>query len=322
MKGLRTTLVSLIVSASAIPVFAYVTARTVSTTNTVVQEKWGPNAFPLKWQMNPTIGTNVSGTSAQVESIFQQSFAAWQALTTASISFSESSQTSAGVVPGYDGVNLITTNVTPDEFGSSALGLTLVFAFNQGGPGIVDQLGRPVDFPGEILEADIMFNPTVAFSTSTPAAANMIDLQSVATHEVGHFLGLDHTGSLSATMFPYLTQGATYARTLSTDDIAGVSTIYPTAAFLSKGTIGGTVRTTGNTPVYGAIVTAVNATGQPVASAITDPNGQYTIAGLDAGSYSVYAEPMDQPITIGNVPTLTRIYPGATVLTNFTTRFR
>jgi hypothetical protein len=36
----------------------------------------------------------------------------------------------------------------------------------------------------------------------------------------------------------------------------------------------------------------------------------------------MYAAPLDQPLEIGNVPTLTNIYPGATIFKNFTTRFR
>ena len=319
MKGLRAALITFTIFAVASPLWAYVTAKILAPDQTtILQEKWSSKAFPLKWQMNPKVGANISGTVSQ-ETIFQQSFATWQALTTAPLSFTEGSQTDATVVPSYDQINLVTTNVTSDQYGSSALGLTLVYSFNQTG---VEQFGRSIDFPGQILEADIMFNPTVQFSTNTPTPSGLIDLQSVATHEIGHFLGMDHTGSLASTMFPYLTGGETYARALSTDDIAGVSTIYPTAAFSAKGTISGTVRTTGNSPVFGAIVTVLNANGQPVAQVITDPSGKYSVAGLDAGSYSVYAEPMDQPITVANVPTLTRIYPGATVFTNFTTRFR
>ena len=66
----------------------------------------------------------------------------------------------------------------------------------------------------------------------------------------------------------------------------------------------------------------MNANGQPVASAITDPDGKYSIAGLDAGSYTVFAEPLDQPLRVSDVPTLARINPGKVVMTNFITRFR
>jgi hypothetical protein len=113
-----------------------------------------------------------------------------------------------------------------------------------------------------------------------------------------------------------------YARVPSADDITGVQAIYPTTAFFSKSTLSGTVRTTANVPVFGAVVVAVNASGQPVASALTDTNGQYTIAGLDAGTYTVYAQPLDGATTAANVYTLPRIYPGQNVNTSFTARFR
>jgi Matrixin/Carboxypeptidase regulatory-like domain len=316
---LRMALIAFVVLLLALPLRAYVTARSLSNTGSIVQERWSPQAFPLQWQMNPIQGPNVTGTAGQ-EDVFKASFAAWQALTTASISFAEG--TPIVKAPGYDEINLITTNLSASEYGSSALGLTMTYFFDQGG--VVDEFNRPIDFAGQILEADIFFNPEVQFSTSATTPPDKIDLQSVATHEVGHLLGLDHSSILSATMFPFMTNGTTYARVLSTDDIAGVSTIYPTASFASKGTLTGTVRTTANATVYGAIVTAVNTSGQPVASAVTDPQGKYTIVGLDPGAYTVYAEPLDQPITVNDVFTysINQIYGTLEVFINFTTRFR
>lgn len=302
----------------AAPLWAYVTSRSLSAAGAIVQQKWR-SGVNIPWRLNPTVGSNVTGTGNQA-TIIRDSFAAWAALTTATISFAEG--TTSAATPGFDQINLVSSNVTAAQYGSSALGLTIAYSFNVGGPDVVDDFGRVIEFPGQIIEADILFNPTIQFSTSLVTPANRIDLQSVATHEIGHFLGLDHTSLLSSVMFPSLTDGANYARTLTVDDIAGVSSIYPSAAFAAKGTLTGTVRTTGNTAVYGAIVTAVNATGQPVASAITDPTGKYTIAGLDAGSYTVYAEPLDSPLQASNVSTLARIFPGSTVFTNFTTRFK
>ena len=89
-----------------------------------------------------------------------------------------------------------------------------------------------------------------------------------------------------------------------------------------KGAIQGAVRTITNVPVYGAVVVALNASGQPVASAVTDPMGQYSIMGLDAGSYTVYAQPLDGFTTSDDFPTLSDIYPGRTVMTGFDARFR
>ena len=322
MKSFRVLgILGILTLAVAIPVRGYVTSKSLAAIGGVVQQKWRSGSFPLVWRMNPTKGANVTGAREQAD-VLRQSFQAWQSLTTATISFSEGAPTDAGVKPGFDQINLVTTNLSASDYSSSALGLTLVFAFDVGGPAFVDEFSRPVEFPGQIVEADVMFNPGVLFTTETGVVSNRYDLQSVATHEIGHFLGLDHTSLVSSTMFPTLGTGFNYAKTLSADDIAGVSTIYPSASFATKGKITGTVRTTANAAVYGAIVVAVNANGQPVASSITNPSGQYTIEGLDAGVYTVYAEPLDQPITVDNVSTLTRIYAGQVVNTNFTTRFR
>jgi len=302
------------------PVWAYVTSRTISVDGNIVQKKW-KNGFTILWRMNPTVPSNITGSREQAE-VFRTSFAKWQAVSTASISFTEGSPTAANVGPGYDQINLISSNVSVAQYGSGALGLTLVSSFDVGGAGVIDEFGRNVEFPGQIMEADIMFNPQELFSTNPTTPTERYDLESVAVHEIGHLLGLDHTSIVGSTMFPTIGAGLNYAKTLSTDDTAGVSSIYPSSSFNSKGSISGTIRTMTNTPVYGAIVVAVNSSGAPVASAITNPSGQYTIAGLDAGSYTVYAEPMDRPLEIGNLSTLTLIYPGQQVFSSFTTRYR
>ena len=131
-------------------------------------------------------------------------------------------------------------NVTPTEYASSAIAYTNVFSFDQGG--VIDQYDRPIDFAGQILEADMQFNPSEMFSTNTPTPADRFDIQAIATHEIGHFIGLDHSTQISSTMFPFSIHGVNYARSVALDDIAGVSSIYPRAEFSSKGTLTGTVR--------------------------------------------------------------------------------
>jgi hypothetical protein len=316
----------LVASVLTTPAWAYITLRMIAASGDTVTIRWSSSAFPIQWRANPVRGANVSGAREQSD-VFRSSFAQWQAVSTASLGFTEGSVTEPSRMPGFDQVNLVTTNISPAEwasYGIDAAGYTISSFFANGGPGFVDEFNRPIEFPGQNVEADILFNPNFSFSTSTTAVAGATDLEWTATHEIGHLLGLDHTTIVHSTMFPTIPTGRIYGRTLSADDIAGVSSIYPNAQFAAKGTISGTVRTTANPgmPVYGAIVVAVDANGAPAVSAITDPNGQYTINGLDSGTYTIYAEPMDSPFQFGNAGTLQRIYPGATVNSNFTTGFR
>lgn len=88
-----------------------------------------------------------------------------------------------------------------------------------------------------ITECDITLN--IYYGFTTVGAAGKYDLQSIVTHEFGHFLFLDHvTSSRSpsycrttslATMckYPYST-GDTYWRSLTTDDKNGIKAIYGT----------------------------------------------------------------------------------------------
>jgi MYXO-CTERM domain-containing protein len=79
---------------------------------------------------------------------------------------------------------------------------------------------------GEILDADIELNH--AFNELTTNDTHVVyDLQSILTHEIGHFIGLDHSSDPYATMTPGYQQGSIELRTIEPDDVAGVCTIYP-----------------------------------------------------------------------------------------------
>jgi hypothetical protein len=80
-----------------------------------------------------------------------------------------------------------------------------------------------------IVEAPILFNG-VGFQFTDQCNANGCvnngtDLQSVATHEIGHLLGLDHSNINGTTMYAY-NLGGDQGRTLHQDDINGVCALY------------------------------------------------------------------------------------------------
>ena len=58
---------------------------------------------------------------------------------------------------------------------------------------------------------------------------NNVDLQAVACHEYGHALGLGHSTSGSATMYPSILSGVN-SRSINSDDQNGVKAIYGTAS--------------------------------------------------------------------------------------------
>ena len=81
---------------------------------------------------------------------------------------------------------------------------------------------------GEILDADIELNGRdFRFTTTSNEFLVQIDVANTATHEVGHFLGLDHSAVSESTMFATAPTGEIIKRDLSQDDTDGVCNIYP-----------------------------------------------------------------------------------------------
>lgn len=184
------------------------------------------------------------------------------------------------------------------------------------GPGSGLVAITPVDFDpssGRILDADILFNGTKPFSTS--GDAGKFDIQNIATHEVGHFVGFDHSAVVGATMNPFANTTDTRLRSLEADDIAAAGAIYPVGA--EPGSVQGYVRRDGK-PVSGAHVVAEDMDGVAASAGLSDGNGFFRIRGLDQGSYAVYAEPLDGPVTNANFSIHTS---GLTIDTNFGTTF-
>lgn len=92
---------------------------------------------------------------------------------------------------------------------------------------------------GEIADADIEMNSEYfAFGVvATAADGGITDFANTLVHEVGHFLGLDHTTNVDfvgqaeeiplATMYASALAGEVNKATLEADDIAGVCAAYP-----------------------------------------------------------------------------------------------
>ena len=109
-------------------------------------------------------------------------------------------------------------------------------------------------------------------------------------HEMGHCLGLQHTLT-SSVMSTSITRGTTKALPIGSDDVAGLTVLYPIrGAAVSTGTITGRV-TLGGAGVNLASVVALPLDGGAI-SALTQPDGSFRIEGVPPGTYYVYAHPL------------------------------
>jgi hypothetical protein len=289
---------------------------------------WSLHSFPIQWNINPSAsGVQISG-SQPVTAVMQAAFNTWTAAPNTNLPVSQgsnSSVTSESNSPGT--INLVCFVCSGGDFdeGTDTLAVTLFTYATASGQS--DLHGGKTQFAGQMLKADILFNPAVAFTTDSGAATGSVfDLQTVATHEVGHFFGLDHSAVVNAVMFPF---SAGLRQQLSYDDVAAISSLYPGNQTVGTGVIQGTVRFQDGGGVFGAHVFADSITGTngyggnirsgPI-GALTLPDGTYTLTGLPADSYTITVQPLNGPVTNGQIGSYASVFGQTTVQTDFTAR--
>jgi len=239
-----------------------------------------------------------------------------------------------------DGINSICFNQNDAGFAFGVLAFTRVVSADTSGEQLSAGT-LPSRFVGQILDADVLLRPgdtntTFATPAALPANPNAYDLESILTHELGHSLGFGHSGVWRAMMFPFAPSPGQFSGTrptaqfpdaeLSDDDRAGLRVLYPNASDSAHiGAISGHVLPAnpmvlplsppGVSGIFPAQVVAVDAATGAVAAAVmagwscSDPgpakfDGSFSLVKLSVGSaqnYQIYAEPLDGPVTLGNV---------------------
>lgn len=275
-------------------IFFLTTQRTAS----YVRVPIGPtNGAPLAWNLtNPntsivqggriTYRINSAGSDnvpfPQIEQALTSSFQSWEAIPTSTIAFARGANTNSTATLASNQLELFWQETS--ETTSDGLNLAGVLALTR------RQFNSAT---GEITDVAVVFNG-FSYTWATDGRGNAVDIQDVATHEIGHVIGLSHSPIGGATMYPRTTNGRTQNRALGSDDVIGASVMYPEPGFLSStGSIRGRVSEPGNVSIFGAHVVAVDANGNVTASALSQPDGSYSIQGLPPASYTVFAEPLD-----------------------------
>ena len=244
---------------------------------------WPTSSFPLQYTVDRRVADKFG-----VDTV-DRAFGAWTNVPDANIAFHDAG-VGAVAKSGQDNVN--TVSMLDGLFKDQ---------------GFIAVTTNWYDTSGVMTEADIQIDSSMV-GTTYPALPTI-------EHEVGHFLGLDHSPVLSAVMYPYVCKNS--PTSLDSDDRIAIAAVYPKVDPTAAGaTLTGRVTADG-TGIFAAQVVAVNDHGEPVATSLTDSTGDFVLEGVPGGTYRVYAEPLDGPVQPMN---LDGVYRVAKVV-SFATRF-
>ncbi len=282
-----------------------------------------------------TQNQTATGRLNEIEQAITQSMAVWTGVSGTTLvpgTFAPIARTATQNACGADGVNSICFDQADAAFTPGILAFTRVITADI--IGVQVGTGAPATQVGQILDADIYFDPsssTITFATpaALATAPTAYDFESLLIHELGHTLGFSHSAVLSAMMYPFAPAPGTFTGTrptvqqpdapLGNDDITGLRVLYPNPSdTVNVGSLSGHIvpanplslpaSPPGVTGIFGAHVVALDAASGAVIGATLGGwscsapgpaqfDGTYLINHLPVGhSYQIYAEPLDNTV--------------------------
>jgi len=243
-----------------------------------------PNTHAIRYFL-ASDGYSTTNATAELN-LVRAAFAQWQAVPGTHLKFEDAGLISPPVdVNLEDDTNIVywTKTSTLVNDGMNDIGGALGVAFTT--MSLTDN---------KILQADIVFNgvpPRDWFADFFDQNNTRTYVEGVALHEIGHFIGLNHSPVGGATMLYVGLPGVNVQTGLSEDDLAGARYLYPTAPG-NFGAVEGTITKDGS-PVLGAAVFAQNSMSNVVAGTVTLADGTYRISSLSPGAYQIRVAPLD-----------------------------
>ena len=248
---------------------------------------WRSSEFPLELAINP----NSSGVDpTMTENAIRNGLAEWES-SGAPIRFTESMDPIQRASSEWNDTGFSLVMFDPNDISG---------LFGAGPTGVIAVTPILIAGNGRILDADIVYNAR-DFTFSVDASPGTMDIENIGTHELGHFLGLDHTSLIAATMFPFAEFRETLRRTITSDECHGMVAAYGAASSQPTGSLTGRVVRMDTTGVSGAMVVLVDGNGAAVTSALTGADGAFEFHELAPGDYSFYADPLDGPVDASNL---------------------
>lgn len=303
----------------------------------------GTGAIAEQW--STVLGTNPvtvltqdqtpAGRLNEIEQVITQSIAVWTGVSGTTLlpgTFASVTRAVTQDACAADGVNSICFDQADGAFTPGILAFTRVITADI--IGVQVGTGPPAVQVGQILDADIYFDPsssTITFATpaALTTAPKAYDLESLLIHELGHTLGFSHSAVWAAMMYPFAPAPGTFSGSrpttqrpdapLGDDDRTGLRVLYPDLAdTVNIGSLSGRilpanplslpVSPPGVTGIFGAHVVAVDAASGAIVGATLGGwscaapgpaqfDGSYQIGHLPLGhSYLIYAEPLDNSV--------------------------
>ena len=222
-----------------------------------MNRRWSTSLSPAGITILTVAAQNTPAQLTEIEQVISDSFGVWAGVSGTTF---DSAANPGLIAPlqrtavanscsndqesNVDGLNTICFNQSSTAFTTGVLAFTRVITANA--PGASVGASAPAAFTGQILDADILFrnDRQVTFATpgalSTPQGQGAYDLESLLSHELGHWFGLDHSAIWRALMFPFSPPPGKFLGNrptlqapdgpLADDDRAGIRSLYPDPA--------------------------------------------------------------------------------------------